>query len=309
MNWLQQNRWLGTFLILFGICTLGAGILLFMARSNWNNAKGQFDAAVVELNRLQRLDPFPSDANYRKLKVHLENYSAALDKFKEELKTQMALAPLLAPNEFQSRLRQATIVTFDRARANNVKLPDKFRLGFDEFATALPKTEAAPLLGQELSQVQMLINILLDAKVDSVTSLHRAPLPEEHGISPIPAATPVARPRGSSVRGPKPAGPSAVSPRLLERNIVDLTFKAAPAVARKVLNQISSSSGQFYIIRTLYVRNEKDKGPPREKAAEPTPPPNEPSAPNQPANAPLNFIVGNEHIEISARIEMLRFTY
>jgi len=309
MNWFQQNRWLGTFLILFGICTLGAGVLLFMARSNWNNAKGQFDAAVVELNRLQRLDPFPSDANYRKLKVHLENYTVALDKFKEELKTQMAPAPLLAPNEFQSRLRQATIVTFDRARANNLKLPDNFRLGFDEFATALPKTEAAPLLGQELSQVQMLINILLDAKVDSVTSLHRAPLPEEHGVSPTATATPVAGRRGSSVRGPKPAGPSAVSPRLLERNIVDLTFKAAPAVARKVLNQISSSSGQFYIIRTLYVRNEKDKGPPREKAAEPTPPPNEPSVRNQPANAPLNFIVGNEHIEISARIEMLRFTY
>jgi len=309
MNWFQQNRWLGTFLILFGICTLGAGILLFMARSNWNNTKGQFDAAVAELHRLQRLDPFPSDANYRKLKVHLENYSAALDKFKEELKIQMAPAPPLAPNEFQSRLRQVTIVTLERAHANNVKFPDNFRLGFDEFATALPKTEAAPLLGQELSQIQMLINVLVDAKVDSVTSLHRTPLPEEHGISPTPTATPVAGGRGSSVRGPKPPGPSAASPRLLERNLVDLTFKAAPAVARKVLNQISSSSGQFYIIRTLYVRNEKDKGPPREKTAEPTPSANEASAPNQSANAPLNFIVGNEHIEVSARIEMLRFTY
>lgn len=309
MNWFQQNRWLGTFLILFGICTLGAGILLFMARSNWNNTKGQFDAAVAELHRLQRLDPFPSDANYLKLKVHLENYSAALDKFKEELKIQMAPAPPLAPNEFQSRLRQATIVTLERAHANVVKFPDNFRLGFDEFATALPKTEAAPLLGQELSQIQMLINILVDAKVDSVTSLHRMPLPEEHGISPAPTPTPVAGGRGSSVRGPKPAGPSAAPPRLLERNLVDLTFKAAPAVARKVLNQISSSSGQFYIIRTLYVRNEKDKGPPRERTAEPTPPANEPSAPIQSANAPLNFIVGNEHIEISARIEMLRFTY
>ena len=309
MTWFQQNRWLGTFLILFGICTLGAGILLVMARSNWNNTKGQFDAAVAELHRLQRLDPFPNDANYRKLKVHLENYSAALDKFKEELKIQMAPAPPLAPNEFQSRLRQVTIVTLERAHANNVKFPDNFRLGFDEFATALPKTEAAPLLGQELSQIQMLINVLVDAKVDSVISLHRTPLPEEHGISPTPTATPVAGGRGSSVRRPKPPGPSAASPRLLERNLVDLTFKAAPAVARKVLNQISSSSGQFYIIRTLYVRNEKDKGPPREKTAEPTPPANEPSAPNQSANAPLNFIVGNEHIEVSARIEMLRFTY
>ena len=309
MNWFQQNRWLGTFLILFGICTLGAGIVLFMARSNWNNTKGQFDAAAAELHRLQRLDPFPSDANYLKLKVHLENYSAALDKFKEELKTQMAPAPPLAPNEFQSRLRQATIVTLQRARANDVKFPDNFRLGFDEFATALPKTEAAPLLGQELSQIQMLINVLVDAKVDSVTSLHRMPLPEEHGISPTPTATPTAGRRSSSARGPKPAGPGAGPPRLLERNLVDLTFKAAPAVARKVLNQISSSSGQFYIIRTLYVRNEKDKGPPREKTAEPAPSASEPSAPNQSANAPLNFIVGNEHIEVSARIEMLRFTY
>src|SRR6266481_5651488 len=310
MKWFQQNRWLGMFLIVIGICVLFTGILLYWTRAKWSDARQAFDTAAAERSRLQHLDPFPNDANYRKLKVHLENYSAALDKFKEELKIQMAPAPSLAPNEFQSRLRQVTIVTLERAHANNVKFPDNFRLGFDEFATALPKTEAAPLLGQELSQIQMLINVLVDAKVDSVTSLHRTPLPEERGTSSTPTATPVAGRRGSAVRGPKPAGPSAAAtPRLLERNLVDLTFKAAPAVARKVLNQISSSSGQFYIIRTLYVRNERDKGPPREKTAEPTPPANEPSAPNQSANAPLNFIVGNEHIEISARIEMLRFTY
>ncbi len=306
MNWFRQNRWLGTFLIVSGICTLGAGILLFLAKSNWSNAKGQLDAAVTELNRLKRLDPFPSDANDRKLKGHLDNYSAALDKFKEDLKTQMVPEPPLAPNEFQSRLRQATIVALDRARASNVKLPENFYLGFNEFTTTLPNTaETARLLGQELSQIQMLINILVDAKVDSVTALHRTPLPEEHEISPTPTATPVPGRKGSSVRGSKPAGTSAGSPRLFERNVVDLTFKAAPAAARKVLNQISSSNGQFYIIRTLYVRNEKDKGPPREKTAGANPP----ATPDQPASAALNFIVGNEHVEVSARIEMLRFTF
>jgi hypothetical protein len=309
MNWLRQNQWLGTFLITFGICTLLVGILFFLTRSNWNNAKGQLDAAVAELNRLQRLDPFPSDANERKLKVLLENYRAALDKLKEELKTQVAPAPLLAPNEFQSRLRQATIAALSRARSNNVKLPDKFNLGFDEFATALPKTDTAPLLGQELSQVQTLINILVDAKVDSVTSFHRMPLPEEHGTAPTPTSTPVPAGRKGSSRGPKPAGTSVATPKLLERNIVDFTFKATPAAARKVLNQISSSNGQFYIIRTLYVRNEKDKGPPREKTADANLPANQPTAPDQPGGAALNFIVGNEHIEILATIEMLRFTF
>ena len=96
---------------------------------------------------------------------------------------------------------------------------------------------------------------------------------------------------------------------MLERNVVDLSFKASPSAARKVLNQITSSPAQFYIIRTLYVRNEKDKGPPRGKTAETNPPANEPSAPSQPANASLNFIAGDEHIEISARLEMLKFTF
>jgi hypothetical protein len=292
MNWFQQNRSLCMALIAFGICLLFAGSLFYRARGKWSDARQAFDTAAAERSRLERLDPFPNHANYQKLKVYLENYGAALDKMKEELKKEVAPAPPLAPNEFQSRLRQATIATLNRAHVNNVKLPDKFQLGFDEFTTALPKTAVAPLLGQELSQIQMLINILLDAKVDSVTSFHRAPLPEEQrlSITPTPAPSP----------GSKPPGTKASAPTLLERNVVDLTFKAAPSTARKVLNEIASSIGQFFIIRTLYVRNEKDKGPPREKTAE-----TNPSA----TETGLNFIVGNEHIEVSARIEMVRFMF
>ena len=308
MKWFQQNRWLGMFLIAVGICVLFAGILLYWTRAKWSDARQAFDKAAAERSRLQRLDPFPNDANYGKLKVHLENYGAALDKFKEELKKEVTPAPPLAPNEFQSRLRQAVIATLNRARANNVKLPDKFQLGFDEFTTAMPKTGVTPLLGQELSQIQMLLNILLDAKVDSVTSFHRAPLPEERAVSPTPAPpkqSPAPARKGSPTRGQKPAKqaePSATAStaNLMERNVVDLTFKAAPAAARKVLNEIASSTGQFFIIRTLYVRNEKDKGPPRGKTAEPNPSATETA---------LNFIVGNEHIEVSARIEMVRFTF
>ena len=304
MKWFQENRWLGMFLIVVGICVLFAGILLYWTRAKWNDARQVFDKAAAERSRLQGLDPFPNDANYRKLKVHLENYGAALDQFKEELKKEVAPGPPLAPNEFQSRLRQAVIATLNRAHTNNVKLPDKFQLGFDEFTTAMPKTPVAPLLGQELSQIQMLINILLDAKVDSVTSFHRAPLPEERGPGPSPTPTP------GRVPGQRTVAAKPITPSLLERNVIDLTFKAAPGAARKVLNEITSSTGQFYIIRTLYVHNEKDKGPPREKTAGPTPAETTQANPAQQGPAgPLNFIVGNEHIEVSARIEMLRFNF
>jgi hypothetical protein len=124
-------------------------------------------------------------------------------------------------------------------------------------------------------------------------------LPEEHAPSSTPTPSPVA---GRTAMAAKTATPP---PPLLKRNIVDLTFKATPAAARKVLNEIANSSGQFFIIRTLYVHNEKDKGPSRQRTGEPALPA-EPAA--QPgAAAPLNFIVGNEHIEVSATIEMLRF--
>ena len=305
MKWFQQNRALGIFLIGFAICALLVGALFYWRWSAWADARQTFDQVAAERNRLQQLDPFPNDANYRKLQGYLESYTAALDKFKEQLKGEGAPAPPLAPNEFQSRLRLVVIATLDRARANNVKLPDKFQLGFDEFAKAMPDTAVTSLLGQDLSQVQILINILLDAKVDSVTSLRRAPLLEEHGASPTPTPSPAA---GRRIATAKPG--STPPPPLITRNIVDISFKATPGAARKVLNEISASTRQFFIIRTLYVHNEKDKGPPHERGASPTPTPVAKATPGQPAAAgALNFIVGNEHVEVSATIEMLRFTF
>jgi len=303
MKWFQQNRALGTFLVVSGICILLGAALLYWRASVWSEAKQTFDQATAERNRLQDLNPFPNDANYRKLQGYLERYSAALDKFKDELKGEVASAPPLAPNEFQSRLREATLAAEERARKNNVKLPDKFQLGFDEFGRIMPSTAVAALLGQELSQVQMFINILLDAKVDSITSFRRRPLPEERGASPTPTPFPGQRVATTA----KPGGTPAV--KLIERNVVDVTFKAAPGAARKVMNEITNSTGQFFIIRTLYVHNEKDKGPPREKTGAPTPVPSAQASPDQSPAGALNFIVGNEHVEVSATIEMLRFTF
>ena len=303
MKWFQHNRALGTLLIVSGVCVLLGAALLYWRWSVWSEAKQTFDQATAERNRLQGLDPFPNDANYRKLQGYLERYNAALDKFKDELKAEVAPMPPLAPNEFQSRLRQATVAAEERARTSNVKLPDKFQLGFDEFARIMPSTAVAALLGQELSQVQMLINILLDAKVDNITSFRRHLLPEERGASPTPTPSPGQRVATTGKPGGTP------TPKLIERNVVEISFKAAPGAARKVLNEITSSTGQFLIIRTLYVHNDKDKGPPHERTAKPTPTPSPQASPGQQGAGALNFIVGNEHVEVSATIEMLRFTF
>jgi hypothetical protein len=299
VNWFQQNRWLGTFMIVFGVAVVAAAYFFFSAKSGYDTTLARFNQLASEKGRLERLDPFPTEANYKKMQGHLANYRTALDKVKAELTTRILPVPELAPNQFQSRLRQAMLMTAEKARANKVRLPNEFALGFDEYTAELPRSRAmASLLGQQLSQIELLMNILLEARVDRVSAFTRTMSPEELEIPTT--ATPTPTPT------PKPGAPGGAN--MVERTVVDLTFVAAPSAARKVLNQISTAEQQFYIIRVLHVRNEKDKGPPREQGT-PAPIPT-PAGPAKPAPAPaLNFIVGNEHIETSAKIELIRFNF
>src|SRR6202011_4700555 len=129
---------------------------------------------------------------------------------------------------------------------------------------------------------------LLDARVEALSAFRRSPLPKEHGTA---ATLPLA--------GTQPNAACTIAPKLLERNVVELTFVSTPGAARKVINQIAGASREFCIMRVLHVRNEKDKGPPRESGGEtstaPSIPAPSPAAKATPA-ATLNFIVGNEKI-------------
>ncbi len=289
MNWYRENRWLGNFLIAFAVTALLALCFLFRARSGFTEASAQFNEAATERNRLEHLNPFPNEGNFRKTRAALDDYGATLTKLKAELRAQVLPVEPIAPNEFQSRLRRAIVSTTEKARANRVKLPENFHLGFDEFRTTLPTTAAAPLLGQELAQVELLFGILIDARVDAIAAVKRTTPPAEATAAPTPPPK-------------KPSAPANAAPPVVERAIVDLTFTASPSAIRKVSNQIASAERQFFIVRTLYVRNQQLKGPAREQTAATagtTPPP----------TSAIKFIVGNEHVEITARIEMVRFAF
>jgi hypothetical protein len=300
MSWLQQNKFLGTFLIVIGAATLIAAGLLLYGKSEFNGATERLSETERELNRLQGLNPFPNEANFQTLKTQTAEYGVALEKMKEELKTRVLPVTPMQPNEFQARLRDAVTRVTEKARANRVRLPEIFFLGFDEFSAALPSTEAAPLLGQQLAQVELIVDILIDARIDAITVLKRGALPEEHGASATPTPAPS---RGRGTTG------VANGPKLIGRSTLEVSFASSPSAARRVINQIAGASQQFYIIRTLHVMNEKDKGPPREPTAGQGGAATNPAVTGAKPNVALNFIVGNEHIQTSANIELVRFIF
>lgn len=300
MIWFRQNRTLGILAVALVLATIGSLAFLFSARSGWSEASDRFQQDAGELDRLQRLAPLPSAENLRKMKAHAEDYAGAVGKLKEELKARVLPVAPLAPNEFQARLRTAVTSMAEKARGAKTKLPENFFLGFDEFASTLPNTAAAPLLGQQLAQSEMLLNIVLDARVDSVSGWRRSALAQESG-APTASPSPAAAASGK---------PTAVGPKPVERSVIDLTFNSTPAAARRVLNAIAAADHQFFIVRLLHVRNEKEKGPARDVAVDAASNASGvPTGAAKPAAPALNFIVGNEHIQTSARIEIVRFNF
>ena len=127
MNWFQQNRWLGTFLIVFGVCFLVAGYFLFSTKSTFDESFTRFNDAATERSRLERLDPFPSETNYKKMKVYVDNYVTGFDKLKEELKTRVLPAPALAQKKKKKDFQEKDFFAGDVLIKNSPKFLQAFR--------------------------------------------------------------------------------------------------------------------------------------------------------------------------------------
>ncbi len=162
-----------------------------------------------------------------------------------------------------------------------------------------PCRTARPLRasGRQLRAIEWIANTLVDSHVDALGSLTRSPLPEERAVP-----TPTPAPRGRAT----PAKTAEAGLKIVDSTTVDLSFAASPAATRRVFNQIAAAKEQIYILRTLQVRNQADKGPKRGGLGE------APAAPAaggaaKPGEPGINFIVGTEHLNVTARIEILRF--
>ncbi len=300
MNWFQQNKFLGSFLVAFGLATLLFGFFLLHEKGAANEAQARLQSTIDELTRLRRSSPFPNGANLRKTKAQADGYRSSLLALQKDLKSRMFPKPALLPNEFQAQLRAAVNEVEERARAGKVRLPDAFNLGFDEYATSLPNGLAASRLGRQLRAIQWIVNTMIETHVDSLNGLTRPPLLEEKG-----AAGPPPTPGRAGAAKATPAAEE--TGKIVDSTSIEVAFTASPAAARRVINQIAAAKEQFYILRTLQVKNQEDKGPKRGAVAE-APAVAPPSgATGKAAEPSITFIVGTEHIEVAAKIEIMKF--
>lgn len=341
MNWSRQNPFLAG---LLGALALGVAVfgwLIFSAHSRNAEIDEAYRAQVNELQRLERLQPYPEEGSRVLLEEKKKEYAAAVTALQAELAREASppLETSVSPTEFQGRLRETIERLVRDARANNVALPADFYLGFEPYRTGLPTSGAAPLLAFQLKRCEEIARVLLASRIDALTAFKRAPLPDEiAGNSPQPTPTP------PTAAAPKPGAPSPAPP-LVVTYPVELEFRASPNAFRVVMDELVKSPS-FHLVRALRVKNEKEKGPSRDEnpaesaaalaaAATPTPTPAPaPASPLPPAtgkpagrggggaataslNVPepalperqtLRYVVGMEKVSAALRVETVRFT-
>ena len=314
MNWVRNNRFLSTFL---AVVLVGAGVLgylLYNSLDRYEQVNSDYQTQVTELKRLQALEPYPDAASAKAYDQKRKDYTAAVNVLQADLASHEAppVNPPPSPIQFQDRLRQVVEDVSHLAQQSGVALPDGFYLGFEQYKGSPPDATATPLLDRQLNAVADLVTILIKTRIDKLTSIKRALLPQEGGATV--AAAPALRPGM-----PKPATSAA---DLVSKQTLEVAFTSLPSSLRDSLNNITHDK-RLYVIRALQVANEVDKGPVRDDGAPvpggtgqppgPTPAPTAPSpdgVPNPPlpekGPPPLRYVVGQEKLDVIARIELAR---
>src|SRR5262249_16558295 len=101
-----------------------------------------------------------------------------------------------------------------------------------------------------------------------------------------------------------------IAEKIVESTSINLAFAGSPAVARRILNQFGAAKDHFYVLRTLVVKNQVDRGPTR-RAAEPSTRAPESRGSGTGAKAKeagIAFIVGTEHVDVAAKVEIVKFS-
>jgi hypothetical protein len=296
MTLTRENR----FLVTLGSVVLAGAIvllvLLMRARGAYKAISQEYDTQAAELSRLQTLAPYPDQANLDATNDQLKQYAGSVGDLLGKLSKLNFPLENLTPNQFQDRLREVVSTIAGRAAEKGVALPANFYLDFDPYKDSLPRSSAVPALARQLKAAELLANLLIDARVTSVNSFTRGTLEEE-----APPKT------GTPAGGGDPAG---ALPPLIQHQAITAGFTCEAGQLRQVANEILRAP-QFFIIRSLRVHNQAQKGPPKVLedilAAAPAPagPDGSPANPEEPRR--LQFIVGKEKLDVVVRVEIVNF--
>ncbi len=307
MSWVKENKFLTGFITVMVVGVGALGYEVYSASSRYDEAQEGYTKVATEYNRLRRnVVPFPSRANLEQLEKQKQEAGKVVTDFESQLAQKEFPFTPLSPTGFQDQLKNAVNAVRKASQEGGVKLPEKFYLAFEKYETVPPNPEAAAPLGRELKAVEWVVNQILNqppTRIEGITGLARTDLPEERGKGGNKSGPQAGGPASSPGAGKPPGSGGGGGGRrdLVKYHSFSVNILCKQEGLLAVLKALASPTApQFFVVRKVSVRNEKEKGPLK---VDPNAPAADPTKPAGPA-----LIVGEEKIEAIISIDMVDFT-
>ena len=283
MNWFKENTILSSILLVCLLIMVAIAYFASEAYTTYSAALESLTSQIDNFSSSQKESPYPTDEYLKIISEGKKKYTDTLAALKERLfKMETPLEPI-TPQEFQDKLREGVNDLRKKAQTNNIKLPEKFFFGFDEYQAQLPSPETAPALNRDFKVVQKLLISLLSLPVEAINSLERE-------ASPVATPTPAPAPNKSVETTPTPKPP-------ILKTTFKLSFTATQEKTRAAINMIPKSD-VFLIIRSLTMENTKPAAPSKKDPAI-----------NSKDKSPtsLQVLFGNESVKTDLSLEIIDF--
>ena len=283
MNWFKENTILSSILLVCLLIMVAIAYFASEAYTTYSAALESLTSENTNFSSLQKKSPYPTDDNLKIISEGKKKYIDALAALQERiLKMETPLEPI-TPQVFQDKLREGVNSLRATAQKNNIKLPEKFFFGFDEYQSQLPAPEAASALNRDFNVLQKLLISLLSLPVEAINSLERE-------APPVATPTPTPAPKKSVETTPPPK-------TQILKTTFKLSFTASQDKTRAAINMIPKSDA-FLIIRSLTMENTKPTAPAKK----------DPAIPSKDKNpTSLQVLLGNESVKTDLSLEIIDF--
>ena len=238
---MNHKVWLTTFGIFAALFIGGGAFYAFTGYSKYSEAMGSWDVKVRTIESLERKVPYPSEGNAEALAGKKDEFEKGVLELFESLEAfQQPLDAQLANTVFQGNVKQRVQSFREYAKTEGMELlddPQAFQLGFDSYATDIPKPELVPYLDYELEAIDRLLRQLVDTDAEALLTFERDPIPGEDG------------------------GAERQESSVVHKYPIRLRIRAKHASFQNFINQMANDKEFFYILRVLKVKNESPEGP------------------------------------------------
>ncbi len=253
MNWFKENPVVLAIAAAALVGTLAGGFFAMEAAVRQEAAVAGYTSAITSLRRLEGKQPFPDDANLKKVQASVEDYKKNITDFVTSLNKIEVPVAEISPQKFQDELRVAAD-NIRKSTANKTSLPENFFFGFDAFRTQLPPQGETKELNREFLAIKSLIDAIIPLGITSIDALVR-----HAGAAPA-APDPKAAP-------PKP-NEAVAKPLPFDSFTLGITAPQNSFIS--AFDKIPANPG-FLVLRSMTIENTSPTAPLKADTGKPKP--------------------------------------